>query len=178
MRSLLTNPLVVVPLSIILAGLLVYLRDVGPQQARRLERIRRFAWPRLDHVVGSPRPLVRDKTDSDEVICTVEVDLDQVAAALWDAGYRWNPLSTKKYRVVDGQRQYAALSVAWRSSITAATQHHVYLFATDAGVAVWGHQEANVTDVDDHDGGDELVPGDDDGRAVRALRDAGLVVVA
>jgi hypothetical protein len=49
--------------------------------------------------------------------------------------------------------------------VSAADQHHVYLFSTgDGQVRIYGHREASVTRPDDHEGGDELVAGDPDNR--------------
>jgi len=113
---------------------------------------------------------------SEELIATVDVSLLTLAKALWASGYRWNPLATAKYIVIDGERHWAALSVAYREAPDADTQHHLYLVrGPDGRWQVRGHKEANVTRPDEHDGGDELVPGDPDGRVPTALGEAGLV---
>jgi len=191
------NGLVVSALAIILTLVVLRLQDVGPRRAIALDRLRTLVWRLLEgpgrRVLRSGvqrlaawrgwddladwrlgRPLVRDKTGSDDYIVSVDGGLLAVARALWGAGYRWNPMATAKYRRLNGRRQWALLSAAWRESATADTQHHVYIFrGTDGALDIYGHREASVTEPGDHDGGDELVPGDPGDRLpVEVLREA------
>ena len=183
--QILTNPIAASLLPILLVGLVVKLQTVGPRRAIALERGRIVAQPLVERIlqtrpvakiVGEVRPLTREKTaeadpDGAEYITHYAGGLLALATALWDHGYRWNPLSTKKYRVVDGQKQWALLSVVHREGILDESQHHVYVFRSvdGSGYDICGHQEANVTDVDDHEGGDELVPGDPVGHVAAAV---------
>ena len=118
------------------------------------------------------RPLLRDKTGSDDAIATCDASIRAVARALWQADYRWNPLLTKKYRRTTGSRQWATLSLVYHEAPRAEQQHHVYLFGGSDEADVYGHREASVTDPDDHEGGDEMVSGDPAGRVRDALADA------
>lgn len=177
---ILGNELLVSALGIILMVGLLYLRKVGPRRAVVLAGIRRWVLPLAERLLGDRvRDLARDKTDAtDEYICTVGagVGLIELARALWQSGYRWNPISTKKYRVVNGEWQYAVLSVALRQSVAADGQHHVYIFPAlqGTGYDIYGHYEANVTDPADHAGGDEQVAGDPDHALRNALAAAGI----
>lgn len=175
--TLLDHPAVASLLAVALLIAVVYLREVGPRRAIALDQLRTLVWRLVDPVARRRgRPLTRDKTEAtDEYIVSVDAGLLEVARLLWDAGYRWNPLATAKWRErVDGRREWALLSVAYRESAMADDQHHVYIFrGVDGALDVYGHREASVTRPGAHDGGDELVPGDPDERLpVEVLREA------
>lgn len=175
-ETILSTEVLVSALTIILIAALLALRNVGPRRALRFEALRTLAWRGLDPLARKRgRPLVRDKsTANDEFVCSVEVPELELAQALWENGYRWNPLSTKKYREIE-TRQWSILSAAFRDSVTDDKQHHVYVFRAGGGILdIYAHEEASVTDPTDHDGGDELVPGDPDGRVRDALDEAGI----
>ncbi len=197
-ETILSNPIAASLLTILLVLAVVKLQPVGPRRAIALERVRIVAQPLVERILHSrgverllgrligrtvDRDLTRDKTEEAdpndggaEYITHYAGGLLALAKALWSYGYRWNPLSTKKYRIVDGGRQYALLSVAYRDGVLDESQHHVYIFRSvdGSGYDVCGHQEANVTDVDDHEGGDELAGGDPVGHVQAALEDAGI----
>jgi hypothetical protein len=149
-----------------LAAVVVLVRDVDPREALRYEAVRTIVWRLLDPVARKRgRPLTRNKSGHGEHITTVDACRLETLQALWNEGYRWNPLSTKKYREIDGSKRWAFCSVVWRESVSAADQHHVYLFSTgDGEVEIYGHREASVTRPDDHEGGEELIAGDPDNR--------------
>jgi len=177
-ETILSNELLVSALGIILLGAVIVLRNVVPRRALLFEAVRTIVWRALDPIATKRgRPLVRDKTThNDEFVCAVDVSELQLAKALWGYGYRWNPISTKKYREVES-RQWSVLSAAYRDSVAAEEQHHVYVFrAADGVLDIYAHREASVTDPTEHDGGDELVPGDPDGRVRAALDEAGIDV--
>lgn len=173
--TILDNPVASAALTVVLIVAVAYIREIGPRRAIVGETVRRVVQPLADRALGNRvRTLTREKaapSASDEYIVSVSSDVGvlELARALWKFGYRWNPISTKKYRVVDGRRQYAILSVALRDGVLADDQHHVYVFrGADGKLDIYGHREANVTHVNEHEGGDEQAAGDPDG----VLRDA------
>jgi len=174
--ELLSNEVIVTLLAVVLIVAVAYLRTVGPRRAIVGELVRTQLWRALDRPGRRRgRPLLRDKTHSgDEYICSVDESILTVARALWSGDYSWNPLSTKKYRDGPHGRQYGVLSVAYRKSIVADDQHHVYCFRRDDGrLDLYGHHESNITDPDAHHGG-EQVPGDPARFCRGALEDAGI----
>ncbi len=172
-ETLLSNPVVTSALAALFLVLVYVLRGVPLWLARALEHFRRPLWQWLHPLFARfDRPLLRDKTGSDDAIATCDTSVRAVARALWRADYRWNPLSTKKYRRTTGSRQWTALSLVYRETLRAEQQHHVYLFGGSGEVDVYGHREASVTDPGDHEGGDEMVSGDPAGRVRDALADA------
>ena len=176
--QILSDPVAVSLLTIALIAVLLLVRYYvdNVRQAREYERLRVRLFRLLDPLARSRgRPLIRDKTGSGDAILTAEASVDKVAQALWEYGeYRWNPTSQVKYRVRNGGRQFASLELAARKSPVADSQHDVYLFGEGGVTDVWGHREANVTDPNDHVGGDEQVSGDPHGRVRDALARAGI----
>jgi hypothetical protein len=176
-NQILSDPVAVSLLTIALIVILLAVRYYvdNVRQAREYERLRVRLFRLLDPLARKRgRPLIRDKTGSGDYIVTADASVGEVTAALWDAGYRWNPTSQVKYRVRHGGREFASLEVAYRDSPVADTQHDVYLFGAGGVVDVYGHREANVTDPTDHVGGDEQVTGDPTGRVRDALARAGI----
>lgn len=173
-KRILQHPVTRALLRRLLAAGIRAVRHVGPRTARAVEPLRRAVWRALDPIARRRgRPLTRDKTDSGEFICTVDVGLLELARALWAQGWRWNPFSTAKYRVA-GQRKWAVLPVVYREGVDADVQYDYYIFASADGLAIWGHQEANITDPREHAGGDEQVA-DGAGMVLRgALAAAGI----
>lgn len=174
-EQLLSDPRIVTALGLVLLGAVIALRNVGPRRALLFEPIRTVAFRLLNPIATKRgRPLIREKTeDQAEFIATVDASELELAKLLWDGGYRWNPISTKKFRVVES-RQWSILSVAYRDSVADEDQHHVYIFRRGDGLLdVYGHREASITDPDAHDGGDDLVPGDPDNRVATILQQAG-----
>ena len=175
-ETILDDPTLVSALGLLLLGLVYYLRTVGPRRALLIEAVRTIVFRLLDPIATRyGRPLVRDKTeDQDEFIATVDISELELARVFWQFDYRYNPISTKKYRVKE-RRQWSVLSAAYRDSIGDGEQHHVYVFRDpDGTLDIYGHREASVTNPDAHDGGDELVSGDPAGRVTTALDDAGI----
>lgn len=167
--TILSNELLVSVLTIALLGAVLALRNVGPRRALLVEPIRTVVFRLLDPLARQRgRPLVRDKTDATEEAQTERlsnVTNQELAKALWDAGYRWNPIATKKYRDTEHGRQWSFLSVAYRDSVTDGQQHHVYAFRNpDGTVDLYAHREPSITDPEDHHGGNELEAGDPAGR--------------
>lgn len=113
------------------------------------------------------RPLVFEAHEEDR-ICTVSASPDGVERAL-ATHYQRNFSSTRKYRVVDGHRQWAA--GAWVDDPDDTRwQHHVYLFENpDGGTDVYGHKEISAEkDPHGHVTGRQI-HGDPDGRLVGVL---------
>lgn len=161
-ETILTNPVLTALLAIVLLAIAHYVRGVGPRETILLDRFRRVLWRTLDDVVSRHgRPLLTDKTNADaEFITTVDGDLLTLLRALWSVGFRWNPLSTVKYRRVDGTRRFA-LSVVYRDTVDAEDQQDVHVFRNGDGTFdVYGHYEPSVTNPADHVGADAQVPGD------------------
>ena len=191
--QILTNPIAASLLTILIIGLVAKFQTIGPRRAIAAERVRIVVQPLAERILHNraverllqrltgrtlERDLTRDKTevgdpaDGAEYITHFADGLVALATVLWSCGYRWNPLSTKKYRIVDDRKQWALLSVVYRDSVLDEEQHHVYVFRSvdGSGFDVCGHQEANVTDVDDHEGGDEQIPGDPKGQLDSTLQ--------
>lgn len=180
-ETILSNPIGVALLTIGLILAVAYLRRVGPRQAIALEQLRNIVQPLAERrLKDKVRKLTRPKglpDESEEYVASVSAGLLRVAKVLWKAGFRWNPISTKKFRILeDGSKQYAVLSVALRESVVAESQLHVYIFPSVSGEGydLYAHREANNTDPEAHSGGKELVPGDTDGELRDALAHAGI----
>ena len=178
-EMILSNPIAASLLTIVLIVAVAYLRRVGPRRAISAETIRNIVQPLAERRLSDDvRKLTRQKAlpgNSDEYVTSVSVGLLTLAKALWSFGFRWNPISTKKFRQLkDGSKQYAVLSVALRESVVADAQLHVYIFPTVQGTGydVYAHLEGNVTDPADHSGGDEQIGGDPDGALLDALAKA------
>jgi len=169
-EQILDQPALVLVLGIVIELLLQYVRGIGYRRAYAYGQLRRVVWPLAHPLLRRlGRPALRDKTDADaEYICSVDVAIFTLLRALWKSGFRWNPISTLKYRAVDGRRQYA-FSVAWLASTDAAYQQDVHIFRRPGGGwDLLGHWEPSPSDPDAHVGGDDQEPGDPE----RAVRDA------
>jgi hypothetical protein len=174
-----SNPEATSILGLIITGILWQVQSIGPKRAVFYDRIRRAAarllnWP-LKRWLSFPT--LRDKTGrDDEVIATVDVGRGELLAALWTAGFRWNPVSRVKYRTLeDGRRQYA-LSVSHTETVNSLWQQDVHIFpsADGPGYDILGHWEPSPTDPEAHLGGEDQEAGDPE-RIVRdALDEAGI----
>jgi len=88
------------------------------------------------------RPLVFECHDED-YFTTAEVNGDKVEAAL-HTRYQRNLTSTRKYRVIDGERDWANGSYVVDPDDTE-WQHHVYIFDNGDGTTdVYGHKETSA----------------------------------
>ena len=107
------------------------------------------------------RPLIRERGRADYV-CTVDTRSDEVERVL-ASRYQRNLASTRKFRVIEGNRDWADGSWVHDSEDTP-WQHHVYLFDNDDGTCdVYGHKETSA----EHDPyghvTDGMIHGDPDG---------------
>lgn len=85
-----------------------------------------------------------------DFVGTVEDDSDAVERQLYDAGYQRNLLSSRKYRRINGDKQWSDGSFVFDPKQTD-TQHHVILFdAADGGTDIYAHKERTVRDPDGH----------------------------
>lgn len=178
-ETLASNPEATSILSVLITAILWRVQSIGPKRAVFYDQFRRAAarllnWP-LKRWLGFP--LLRDKTGrEDESIATVDVGRDELLAALWKAGFRWNPVSRVKYRrLEDGRRQYA-LSVSHTEDVDSLWQQDVHIFpnANGPGYLILGHWEPAPTDPEAHLGGENQTAGDPE-RIVRdALDEAGI----
>jgi hypothetical protein len=146
-----TNPLPIPPEAVgALVGVLLVVtvaaRGVPRSVALRAERGRSAVWRALTPLTRALwKPLAWRKRP-DEYICTVDTSLRVLTARLYAGGWRWNPVSSKKYRVLaDGGRQYTVMTLAWRESLRARWQYHIYVFpaADGEGYDVYCHREWN-----------------------------------
>jgi len=145
--QLLSNAVVVSLLVGILAALALLASFVRPSWATRLEEARGRVWRALDPIVRRPiRPLVRDKTKHREYVLTVECSLGELQQALFDYGFSYNPISTKKFRRnLKGDREWTVGTWVYRDTLFSAEQHHPYIFAVPShGLDVHMHREANL----------------------------------
>lgn len=148
---------------------------VGPRRARKLEPLRSRVWRALHPLsgpvgkrippTGEPRDLVREK-DSDEYVATVSCSQKKLEKALYKNGWRWNPISTKKWRAHSSGKQYSKNSWVYRSSLFAPRQLHVYIFENEDGsLDIYVHQEPNfVSQPRAHGKAEKLVAGDPNDR--------------
>lgn len=96
------------------------------------------------HPVTAPlgRNLIFECHDQDH-FCIAKADSDTVEKALYPR-YQRNFTSTRKYRMVDGERQWADGSWVHDPDDTE-WQHHVYLFNNEDGTTdVYGHKETSA----------------------------------
>jgi hypothetical protein len=109
------------------------------------------------------RPLVTECHDEDYAF-TANVNADKVEWAITER-YQRNLTSTRKYRVIDGEREWADGSWVYDPDDTE-WQHHVYLFDNGDGTCdVYGHKEPSAEfDPYGHVTADQL-HGDPDGLA-------------
>jgi hypothetical protein len=184
---ILDQPVLVFVLSIVLETIIQAVRGIGYRRAYGYHRLRRVVWPLLDPLARREsimisllgrtimlpmpgRPLLRDKTGrDDEHIATVDVGIMTLLKALWKYGFRWNPLSTLKYIVVDGSRQHGMSVVYYESD--SGLQQDVHIFRVDGQWRILGHREPDPTNPGEHVGGDEQVPGDPHGHVAAVLDD-------
>jgi hypothetical protein len=189
-ETILDQPALVVGLSIVLALIIQHVRGIGYRRAYAYAQLRRVVWPLLDPLArrGSAtislsgrtvtlpmpgRPLLRDKTGrDDEHIATVDVSIMALLKALWAYGFRWNPLSTLKYIVVDGSRQYGMSVVYYKPD--SGLQQDVHIVRVGGEWRLLGHREPDPASPGEHVGGDEQVPGDPGGHVAAALSSAGI----
>lgn len=149
-------------------------RHFGPRWGW-VETVRRHALPPLDGVARRhwERPLIREKGRADYVT-TVDVPPHEVARVVWPTYHR-NVLSTKKYRVIDGERDWEI--AAWRrvDPEDQTYQHHLYYFAAEAGhTDLYHHKEVNYeADPKAHESEPQR-HGDPDGVLAAALEGTGL----
>jgi len=88
------------------------------------------------------RPLIKKKPDAERFAST-DVDSDTVEVAL-NHDYQRNLTSTRKYRVRNGEREWAVGSWVHDPDDTE-WQHHVYLFdREDGGTDLYGHLETSA----------------------------------
>lgn len=103
---------------------------------------------------------------------TAAVSPDEVEVAI-NSKYQRNLLSTRKYRVVDGYKQWAVGSWVYDPE-DEPWQHHVYLFDTpDGKTDIYAHKEASVRNPSDHHKSWQT-HGDPDGILRRTLEAAGV----
>jgi hypothetical protein len=136
------------PLGKLLAGVRRVERFLGPEDDWA-EDDRRILYEAADPILRPlGRPTVTEKGREDYIL-TTEVSEPQVEERLHDDGYERNFLSTRKYRIIDGRKQWAAGS--WVYDGGGRWQHHVYLFKNEDGTTdIYGHREPSVRHPHDH----------------------------
>jgi hypothetical protein len=97
-----------------------------------------------------------------EYLTTVEVPLHTLEIALHDHGYQRNILASKKYRMVDGEKQWEVAS--WVDDPPETEwQHHVYVFDSGESLDIYAHREKSVRRPKEHLNGakyqEDAVPG-------------------
>lgn len=184
--STLTQLVVFVLLVIGAVAVVRFIGRVRPRRARKLERVRTKVWQALHPLDGSignkippadePRDLIRDKTDSDEYVCTVSASQKVLEEVLYKRGWRWNPVSTKKYRMVDGEKQFTRGTWVYRSELFADKQLHCYFFpAGDNEFDIYAHKEDNlVSNPREHTDASNMVDGDPNGLLRADIEEAGI----
>ena len=155
-----------------------YIRDLsaylGPKDDW-IEGLRRRILVLLDpaaSVLG--RPLIREKGGRD-YIGTVEATDNEFESAIMPP-YQRNLTSTRKYRIIDGERQWADGSFVYDPDDTD-WQHHVFIFPEEVGedgtvkkLAVYGHKEKSAEKDPVGHVSDPQEPGDPDNILKKQLR--------
>lgn len=131
-------------------------RHFGPRWGW-VETVRRAALPPLDPISRRrwDRPLIRQK-GWDDYVCSVDLAPGEIPAVVWP-DYHRNVLSTKKYRVIDGERDWEVASWRCLDPDDPDYQHHLYYFAgIESGTDLYQHKEiAPEADPEAHEEGDQ-----------------------
>lgn len=118
------------------------------------------------------RPTIKEKPDAEQ-FATTPVDSDTVEVALADR-YQRNLTSTRKYRMVDGERQWAEGSWVYDPE-DVDWQHHIYLFGReDGGTDLYGHREPSAEQKPAEHVSGVHIDGDPDGLGRGELEKAGI----
>lgn len=153
-----------------------YLRDgiayLGPEDDW-IEGLKRRLAVKVDPFI---RPLGRPiifEAQHEDYFESVEATGDEVEVALMQR-YQRNFASTRKYRLADGERQWASGSFVYDPENTE-WQHHVYIFENENGtIDLYGHKETSA----EHDPfghlTDEQYHGDPDGLARGEIEKSGI----
>lgn len=152
-------------------------RFLGPEDDW-VEDDRRILYEAAQRHLGQYHDFLREKGPAD-YFTTAEANSDTVEVALYEAGYRRNLASTRKYREHhDGGHQYAVGSFvkpAPAHEDGLERQHHVYLFESpDGGTDLYGHEETSVVEGAEHLTETQQEHGDPLGTARDALDAAAL----
>jgi len=141
-----------------------------------VEPLRRRILVLLDPIF---RPLGRNlifECHDEDYMYTVAKDSDAVERGLYPQ-YKRNLTSTRKYRMVDGERQWTSGSWVYDPDDTE-WQHHVYLFDTgsynEAHTDIYGHKEASAANDPSAHHRSWQEHGDPDENVVKLLAEAGL----
>lgn len=134
-----------------------------------VERYRRRLYVAFDGVLG--HSTVDEKTRA-EYFTTAKASPDEVEEAIHPR-YERNIVSTRKYRMRDGEREWTVGSWVHDPADTN-KQHHIFLFETpDGRTDIYGHRETSVRDPVGHLT-DAQTHGDPNGRVRALLSEAGL----
>lgn len=147
---------------------------VGPDDDW-IEAVRRDVFLAIDPIARRlGRPLIRRKGTLDYITSTLDASPDDVERALVAYGYTRNLISTRKYRLLRGGKDWAVGS--WRHVESGSDwQHHVYLFyghdtADRYFCDVYGHKEKRYDQADPEEHVSERqIHGDPDGHVELAL---------
>jgi len=119
----------------------------GPA-AQSLEQIRKTVFRVADTYYGDTHPFVYEKGTQD-YLTTTSLSPTAVTALLYPTYHR-NFASSVKYRIQDGEPQYTHSSWVYDPAAEP-TQHHVYIFPTDAGgTDIYAHTETSVREGAEH----------------------------
>lgn len=111
-----------------------------------VEDDRRILFETAQTLFGRWHTFIREKSTRD-YLTTAKASPDMVELAL-SISYQRNLVSSRKYRVYDGHRQWAVGSYVVDDSDI---QHHVYLFPREDGMTdVYAHTEDSVSDPREH----------------------------
>lgn len=154
---------------------------LGPKSHLWLEPIREIVQPPL-HRITAPRgrALIREKDliDDGEYLLSVKVDDVEVATALDEYGWSGpNYLSTKKYRVIDGERQYTHFTWVHREELDADWQDHVWAYPAygdEYTYDLYHHTEPNAISRPQAHTEGPWIPGDGHGVVRGALYVSGI----
>lgn len=123
-------------------------RFLGPEDDW-VERARKIVWRAADPLLRAIDGYAISKITAADFVGTVDKDSDAVEDELVTIGYQRNLLSSRKYRIKNGSRQWADGSYVFDPPQTD-IQHHVILFDSGDETDVYGHEERTVRDPDGH----------------------------
>lgn len=168
-----SSPFLLAALGLVLALLVAYQRTLGPGDDW-IETVRLVLLLALNPVFAArDRPLIREKGEKDYV-CSSLIGPNAIEEAVMAYGYERNIPATKKFRRVDGSREWAIGSFRY-VHLDSDQQHHLYLFPGhgEYGTDCYHHREPRYDQEDpmDHTEGRQ-VHGDPDGHLREALEAA------
>jgi len=145
---LLDNPAAVAALAALLRGVLAYQSELSWPEYRTAHAAKRATFPTLQRISPAGLSFVNTKgyRDDAEFVTTVDNSLRAVVERLRDGGGSLHLINSIKRRETPEGRQYSAAHVVWTHGDGQQTEAYLFHSVGEAGVDVYAHSEASVTD--------------------------------